>query len=495
MNIAMTPAYTSANSVRYRRLTIPITALLLAGCVAPMFFHAPLLSSQEFPAVPKLPLETYEAAVRDQIQTAYQAAVDHPHEAEASGVLGMLLYAHEQYEFADPCFRRALALAPGDGRWAYYLGRTLANLRRCDQALASLKEAIRINPGYLPARLKYGECLLEAARTDESRKVFQSVSDDHPDDPVAHYWLGKIDAGGRNFASALDHLRRACDLFPGFGAAHFLLAGVHRDLGETAAAQDELVLYQEDKLGWPPTPDPLLRAILDLKTGAAAHLRRGIDLAEANQLEAAALEHEQALLADSKLVQAHINLIRLYALLDKPEQAENHFRAAVALDPNRAEAHYNLGVLMLRQNRNAEAADAFRRALELNPSYVEAHNNYGFLLMMAGKLDEAAEQYQAALAGKPDFRSAHFNLGRILAQQGKIQQAIDHFLMTLTPDDEEAPRCLYALGAAYARSGNRESALRYMKEGRRKAARFGQSTLLDSIDKDLRLLEEMTKSP
>ena len=490
----MTPASTSTDSARNRSLRKHATAWLPAAFFALVFFRVPPISSQELPAIPTLPFETYAADVRNQIQAAYQAAVGHPQKAESGGALGMLLYAYEQYEFAEPCFRRAMVLAPGDSRWAYYLGRTLANLRRCDQALAPLRETLRITPDYLPARLKFGECLLESGMTDESRSVFKSIAGEHPDVAAAHYWLGKIDAGSHHLASARDHLRIACELFPGFGAAHFLLAGVYRDLGETAGAQDEIDLYQKDKLGWPPLTDPLLLAVLDLKTGAVAHLRKGIDLAEANQLESAALEHEQALAADPNLVQAHVNLIRLYGLLDKPEQAEKHFRAAVTLDPNHAETYYNFGVLLMRQNKYPDAAGAFRRALELNPSYAEAHNNYGYVLMVTGKLYEAAAQYQAAIAEKPDFRSAHFNLGRILIQQGKAQQAIEQFLLTLTPDDEEAPACLYALGAAYARAGNRESALRYMEEGRRKAARFGQSALLDSIEKDLRLLE-VTKSP
>ena len=127
-------------------------------------------------------------------------------------------------------------------------------------------------------------------------------------------------------------------LSPGFGAAHFALARAYRDLGDTEKARDHLALYQKDKLGWPTVPDPLLTAVLDLKTGANARLARGIQLAEAGELRPAAEEHEKALLADPKLVRAHVNLIRLYGLLGEPEKAGEHYRAAVAIDPNLAEA-------------------------------------------------------------------------------------------------------------------------------------------------------------
>ena len=136
---------------------------------------------------------------------------------------------------------------------------------------------------------------------------------------------------------------------------------------------------------------------------------------------------------------------------------------------------------------------AFRRALELNPSYAEAHNNYAYLLMTSGRLEEAARHYEAAITSKPGYRAAHFNLGRILVQQGQILDAIGHFQQTLGPEDEETPRCTYALAAAHARAGNHAEALKYMRDARQKAAALHQAELLVSIERDLRALEQAAK--
>ena len=73
--------------------------------------------------------------------------------------------------------------------------------------------------------------------------------------------------------------------------------------------------------------------------------------------------------------------------------------------------------------------------------------------------------------------------------------AIDHFRQTLTPEDEETPRCTYALGAAYARVGNRALALKYMQEAQEKATARGQTELVNSIEKDLRRLTGTTSPP
>jgi predicted Zn-dependent protease len=109
--------------------------------------------------------------------------------------------------------------------------------------------------------------------------------------------------------------------------------------------------------------------------------------------------------------------------------------------------------------------------------------------MTQGRLDEAADLYHKALQNKPNHRVAHFNLGRILVNRGKTGEAIEHFVQTLTPEDENTPGYLYALGAAYAHSGDRASALRYIKDARSKAQALGQTDLLVSIDRDLILLE------
>jgi tetratricopeptide (TPR) repeat protein len=354
---------------------------------------------------------------------------------------------------------------------------------------------LRSRPGYLPARLFLAKCLLDAGRTSESRALYEALVREHPDTAEAHYGLGRIDADRGEPASAVEHLRKACDLFPGFGAAHFALARAYRDLGEKEKAQEELALYQKDKLSWPSVPDPFMTAIVELKTGADARMQKGVQLAEAGQLQAAADEHEAAVSVDPTLLPAHVNLIRIYGSLGRPEKAEEHYRAAVALNPNLAEIHYNYGVLLSGQRRYTEAAEAFRRALELKPAYADAHYNYAYLLMTSGKLEEAAQHYRAAIENRPDHRAAHFNLGRILVQQGRVLEAIEHFQKTLTPEDEETPRCTYALGAAYARVGNRAEALKYMQQAQEKAAARGQTELVTSIEKDLRRLTQAASPP
>jgi tetratricopeptide (TPR) repeat protein len=189
-------------------------------------------------------------------------------------------------------------------------------------------------------------------------------------------------------------------------------------------------------------------------------------------------------------VQAHINLISLYGRTGRIEQAQEHYQTAIKLNPNMAQAYYDYGVLLFGQGKRQEAEQAFRHALEINPYYADAHNNLGGLLEMQRRLDSALQEFEKAIAERPNYRLAHFHLGRVLVNQGKYDEAIQHFLKTLAPEDESTPTYLYALGATYARAGDRASALLYIRKAREKAAARGQTRLLASIDQDLRTLEQ-----
>jgi tetratricopeptide (TPR) repeat protein len=441
------------------------------------------------PPLPALSLESYAPDVRGPISDAYQRALGNPRSAEANGRLGMLLYVVDQFEHAETCFERARLVEPDEVRWSYYLAWAQSKLSKHAAAVASLERVLRRSPGYLPARLKQAGCLLDAGRTTESRALYETLVAEHPDLAEAHYGLGRILVERRETAAAVKHLGKACELFPGFGAAHYAVAGAYRDRGETDKAREHLLSYQKTRTGWPTTPDPLLAALLEHETAAEARLEIGMRRAEAGDVQGAIDEHEAALKADPGLVQTRINLIGLYGLAGRPDRAEEQYRAALALNPNLAAVHFNYGVLLAGLSRSAEAEGAFRRALELDPAHVEARNRLAHLLMAAGRLDEAAEGFRTVLERHPDNRTARFYLSGILLQRRQYREAIDVLQGTLAPADRDAALFAHALATAYARAGETGKALEHLREARSMAEAAGRTDLLGPIEKDLRALQ------
>jgi tetratricopeptide (TPR) repeat protein len=142
-------------------------------------------------------------------------------------------------------------------------------------------------------------------------------------------------------------------------------------------------------------------------------------------------------------------------------QAEQRYRAILAVQPNHADALHLLGVLALQCSHAqaaieliehaiarqpsvaayyANLAEAYRAAghgqraiacgqmaLRLQPVYPEAANNLGSLLMRHGRTAEAVDLFRLAVQHKPDFALAHNNLGNALRALGHTEHALTHF--------------------------------------------------------------------
>lgn len=455
-----------------------------------IFLFSSALGAQSLPALPSIQLDNFEPSIREQVRKALTEAQAKPQNAVANGQLAMVLHAYKQYEFASSCYGRAAQLAPEDFRWHYYLGTTQSALARYAEAIAAFKEAVRLQPNDLPAQLRLADTFLAAGDFRASQSLYEVLTKQAATQAQALYGLGQIKIALGEKAAGIAHFRQALTLFPAYGAAHYALGLALRDQGQRGEAQYHLTLSQQYKYQRPSLDDPLLEAIANLNASATDQLQRGVDFASLGNLEPAIVAHERALEINPKLVQAHINLISLYARVGQIEKAEKHYQAAVAINPNLADSHFNYGVILLGLERYAEAAQAFHRSLERNPFSADAHYNYAVIIERDGKLDEAARHYQQALANNPEHRQAHFHYARILVHQEKLPEAIEHLKQTITVEDDDTPRFRYALGAAYARLGDRQSALQHLREAQKRAEKLGQKELLAAIVRDLQTLEE-----
>ena len=460
--------------------------LILCGCA-----NRQTAQNDNLPPIPKLDLASYRPQLRTPAEKAYQALQAKPSDPDVNGNLGMLLHAFEQLESAEICYRRARLLDTKKFQWAYYLGLVQSLDGKNELAAASLQDAIRIDPGYVPARIKLAEVLLNLGKLDASWEMAQSILKDNSQAAPAYYWLGRAASAKGETSVAEEQYRKACELSPTYGTAHYALALAYQKTGEQGEAQRHMAAYQKYKADGDPQPeDPMLQAVQSLDNGALAHLMKGVDLENAGQMEQAIAEDEEAVRQDPKLVQAHANLIALYGRAGHPEKAEQAYRATVALNPNLPQSHYDYGVLLSSRQRYPEAEAAFRKALESSPNYAEAHSNLGAMLERRGKFEEAQREYQAAIENKPNFREAQYQLGHLLLMQHKAAEAIAHLSQSLTPEDGNTPRFQFALGVAYAEAGDFTSAQRQLQEAGQRAASSGQDQLAAQIQAILTKVEQ-----
>jgi tetratricopeptide (TPR) repeat protein len=433
----------------------------------------------------KLSLETYPAEIRKDLARPYAEAQSHPDDADAVGSLGRILQAWEQWGTAHEVYTRAMSLAPTSFEWHYLDACVLDRLARPQDAVAQLRQAVKIRPEYLAARVRLADALLAGGELQDSQTVFAALAREPQAEPLGLFGLGRILAAEGKHEEAVQTIQRALTLFPEWGAAQYSLALSLRALGRRSEAEQALQRQAQYGTRWPAVTDPVLSAVPGLRNDSAARFRRAKALADDGDLNGAIAEFEAALAADNSLAFAHSSLVKLYGRTGNWAKAEEHYRAALALGSGLAELHYDYGVLLGLQQKWGEAQDAYRRAVAVNPNYPEAHNNLGQVLERNRQFDAALDEYRTASANRPTFRLARFNAGRMLIALGRLDDAIAELQKLTDPRDAEAPRYLFALSTAYVRAGRKDEGIRWATDARQLALQYGDTTLAAAIDRDL----------
>lgn len=121
------------------------------------------------------------------------------------------------------------------------------------------------------------------------------------------------------------------------------------------------------------------------------------------------------------------NLLR--SQLNRPHEAEEHFKRAIDLGFALAKPHNNYGLLLFEDfDRPEEAETHLKRALKLDPDSPHIHDSYAkFLHMEANHPEKAEEHFEQALELDDKIAVHHYNYAEFLEEQGCHEQAELHF--------------------------------------------------------------------
>ena len=265
------------------------------------------------------------------------------------------------------------------------------------------------NPGVQAARR-----LREAGRFDEAIAALREALRLSPYDPVIYSDIGTLCLLTNRGDSALDCFENAIGLNPRFAVAHYNLGAT---LEQQGRGQEAIA--------------SLRCAIKLLPTLGQAHSRLGnLLLAQGEREEAmACFRRAGALLtspADRDMEQAKLLLAE-----GRPGEAETSLRRAISLDPSNSLGYVILGDLLGEAGRFEEAVTMLRRATELDPDRVGPYHSQ----IVYTKISEAdrplLDRMEAMLArpGRSDFDRTllHFGLGKAQDDLGDPAGAIRHF--------------------------------------------------------------------
>ncbi|MDP6523166.1 MAG: tetratricopeptide repeat protein [Kiritimatiellia bacterium] len=124
------------------------------------------------------------------------------------------------------------------------------------------------------------------------------------------------------------------------------------------------------------------------------------------------------------------------------DEAEKHYRQALAHDAGLVSAAYNMGQVFKAQRDFAAARDAYKYVLDKEPGMSSAGYQLALVLREQKLYDKSLEQAKKVLAAAPDYARAHHLLGLLYRANNKMAPAMEHLerFVQLAPNDPLAKR-------------------------------------------------------
>ncbi|MGH6923641.1 MAG: tetratricopeptide repeat protein [Propylenella sp.] len=340
---------------------------------------------------------------------------------------------------------------------------------RTDEALKALEAAVKQDGNAVRITEAYARALDAAGRTDEAVKTLEDYMQRFPDDVLARAALASV-RGGKGAEEAV---RTAVE-----GAAE-ALAGVGAAVGQEGGTE---VAYLYLRLALHLDPNI---------AGGRAALALGSLFDANNQGEAAIAAYES--IAPDAPFRSLGKLSAALALdrMEKTEDAERAFKAAIAGDPDDIQRYVSYGNMLRGHERFAEAADVyteaiarvpepgaadwslfyyrgvayertkawekaeadFRRGLELSPDQPLVLNYLGYSLVDMGRnLEEAMEMIRKAVELRPNDGYIVDSLGWAHYRLGDYEDAVKELERAVSLRAED-PVINDHLGDAYWKTG------------------------------------------
>jgi Flp pilus assembly protein TadD len=321
-----------------------------------------------------------------------------------------------------------------------------------------------------PQHEQAGLAALKAGRADTAIEEFKQLTQLSPQRAEAFYELGVAYSQNGDYGSALTPLRKAIELDPELIVAH-------QSLGYALLAQGYAA---ESATHFQSANDPAGLGIAQLQSGDLANAVRNLQeavnarpndadllyyLARATGLLSKQL-YDGLLAAYPNSPRAHQAMAENYAALHQPQQAADHYRAALRDRPHLPGAYLALGQVYAGANLWKQAEDAFREQIKLEPGNAEAAFRLGTALLQDGNAQEARDQLQRANQLQPDMPETLNSLGKAESQLGSYPAAEKAWkrLIELEQQSDLAAQAHFGLAGIYRKQGKAQDAAREMKE-------------------------------
>ena len=436
------------------------------GCSAPPADAPRQLREVKAPDISKMTPAVQEQ-MRARFETLTSKTQSHAPDGElatAYGAVGELLLAGRYLDSAEPALLNAHDLAPKDPAWPYYAAQLYRLRGELENAAASFREVVALQPDSVPARVWLASVYIDLGRYDEAQPLLDAVLQKEPQSTAALFHLGRVALARRDFPRAVSLLEAAARSDPSAAAVHYPLAMAYRGAGRLADADAQLRRRDQRNTEIAPS-DPLMDRLDALLEGPQAFEVRGTEALNRGEWSNAieSFRRGVGVAPDNPLLRHRLATALFMA--GQFDEAERQFADLARRSPEYAPAQYSLGVLLESRGHDAEAMDRYAVAVKGQPTYVQARMRLAGVLRRSGHAGEALAQYDEVLTIDPRMADAAIEGAVTLVRLQRYTDARDRLVagMNAFPDHPGFPNALARLLAAApderVRDGRRALAL------------------------------------
>ena len=288
-------------------------------------------------------------------------------------------------------------------------------------AIDSLSDFVERNPTAREARLTLARLLISEKQYNESRKHFERLIKENPDNPEVIYPVAMLALQQGDTVTGRAQLEKLLTTdYPDKSTIHFFLGQLDQEQKKPEAALEQYrlvtsgeqyvpararaaqILLQQGK------PEEA-RALLHSSRSSTPSEQTQLILAEAQLLREAGKLNDSFIVLEMALTSQPDNPELLYETaltaerIGKPEILETHLKHLLKLMPDHAHALNALGYSLAERNINLpEARVLIKKALSLLPEDPFIMDSMGWVLYRQGELAQALKTLEKAYSIKAD---------------------------------------------------------------------------------------------
>jgi tetratricopeptide (TPR) repeat protein len=352
----------------------------------------------------------------------------------------------------------------------FYLAQVYSSQEQGAQAQQALAEALRVQPGYLPALLGLGNISLQqndgnaalgyASRiiatsywladahvlagsaflllgdTNQAQRAFELAAGLNPRSPAAQERLGRVLAAKGNYADAEKAYETALGITPDYAPALNGLAEVlsKEGKGKQASARIDRQIAAQPK-------------------SSQLYVARAEFCITQKDWACAEHSYQQTLAINPYYVNGYLALAHIYAATNRPQGMIQAYEAARSKFPEYLPTYILLAQVYEYVGNVDQARQTYQDALKVDPNSYQAMSNLARLYAdHGGSLSDALELAQKAKTEQPDDPGVNDTLGWIYYKQGLYRSAVPALEAAVAKNPQVA-KFQFHLGMAYLAAG------------------------------------------